>query len=994
MRMLDRSKALWLARWVGGLCLVVLLVPSMTACGDRSLTPTIPTPTRDQAKPTRSPTATSPARGELFQTYAHGELLPDMRVPIQRSEGGEGGWYTVIDNAEGWAQFLSQMGQPAEIWEPLSWGQEIVIGALLGVRSGRGHAITITDVEIDGIGVQVSVQITAPQPETAIPSWISYPFHFVRIARDELPLGPVNLSFVGTPDSEPDVAGQVLVRQVVDVTALNILWLPGEAALYPTPTALPSTSTPEPTLTATPVPNLQTMGTVLEVIPDALTLRLLPDQGDWMYVNLMEATSILFQDGQTATVSQILPGMTINVLGYRDEGGTMRAAHIDVLSLATETPDFVYHSREASLSTLYGGYSLPLPVESISTTALLSDTFSVTQTRVLTQSGFMIVPATYQSFGALYADAQHAGTPSFVSADLVLDTSSQLLSQIQASVEQRYQLPELRMLDREMYDLSWAQYLAMEMSATPAEQRIATTALRNAAYFAVPLSLLDPAFELPQVISPVVHAELSLIAASDSITISPLLDLPGMPDAEKQQVDYTRFTPLSHYAANDALARYFQALTWHREIVFRPSQREETRSAALIAYTMNQHPATHVLWERIQSVLAFFQGQGASYTPAQYGDLIEMAWAESAEITALGDEVQFDALTLAIGDLSPPDNPIWTFWIRNGFPERGWQFLSTPFWIDMYVFEQMTGDHVGDEGNPRDLPLYIDLASVLGSPESYVIADKVGESEIAHYLDQVGKVRNELSSLQLEHWTADLHWNWLHAHSAVIREKTTSYPEWMRTASWRRKDLQSVFGSWTILRRDAGAAFLEAPTPEPAAENTPSVSWGYVEPQPELYARLAALVRQIIDGLDNRLMLSSADRSALLAWEEWLIFVQDAARRELTGQTLLPEEYQRLGADALVLQGATLNSGPQGATAVRLAASETEQLIEATGRVDEIYVVIERGGDRFLARGGVYSHYEFVWPVEESLTVSRWQEMLDTEEMPARSPWVQAFILE
>ena len=992
--MLDRSKALWLARWVCGLCLVMLLVQSMTACGDRSLTPAIPTPTQDQAMPTRSPTAIPPVRGELFQTYAHGELLPDMRVPIQRSESGEGGWYTVIDNAEGWAQFLSQMGQPAEIWEPISWGQEIVIGALLGVRSGRGHAITITDVEIDGIGVQVSVQIPVPQPEPATSSWLSYPFHFVRIARDELPLGPVNLSFVGAPDSDPALVGQVLVRQVVDVTALNILWLPGEAALYPTPTVLPSTSTPEPALTATPVPNLQTMGTVLEVIPDTLTLRLLPEQGDWTYVNLMEATSILFQDDQTATISQLLPGMTINVLGYRDEGGTMRAAHIDVLSLAAETPDFVYHSRDASLSTLYDGYSLPLPAESISTTTPLSDTFSVTQTRALTQSGFVIVPGTYQSFGALYGDAQHAEIPSFISADLVLDTSSQLLSQIYVSVEQRHQLPELRMLDREMYDLSWSQYQAMEISATPAEQRIATTALRNAAYFAVPLSLIDPAFEIPQVISPVVHAELSLIAASNSITVSPLLDLPGMPDAEKQRVDYTRFAPLSHYATDETLARYFQALTWHREIVFRPTQREETRSAALIAYTMNQHPATHVLWGRIQSVLTFFQGQGASYTPVQYSDLIEMVWAESAEITALSDEEGLDALTLAIAGLPPPDNPVWTFWIRNGLPERGWRFLSTPFWIDTYVFEQMTGDHVGDEDNPRDLPSYVDLSSVLGSLESYRIADEMGESEAAHYLDQVGKVRNELSALQLEHWTADLHWSWLHAHRAAIREKTTSYPEWMRTASWHRKDLQSVFGSWTVLRHDAGPAFPVAPTAEPATEHTPAASWGYVEPQPETYARLAALVRQIIDGLDSRLMLSNVDRNALLAWEQWLIFVQDAARRELTGQILLPEEYQRLGTDASTLQGWAPDGGPQVATAVRLAASETEQLIEATGRVDEIYVVIERGRDRFLARGGVYSHYEFVWPVEELLTVARWQEMLDTEEMPARALWAQAFILE
>ena len=46
------------------------------------------------------------------------------------------GWYVVIGTAEGWAQFLSEMGQPAEIWEPVQWQDEILVGALLAASTG------------------------------------------------------------------------------------------------------------------------------------------------------------------------------------------------------------------------------------------------------------------------------------------------------------------------------------------------------------------------------------------------------------------------------------------------------------------------------------------------------------------------------------------------------------------------------------------------------------------------------------------------------------------------------------------------------------------------------------------------------------------------------------------------------------------------------------------------------------------------------------------
>ncbi|NLL19714.1 MAG: DUF3160 domain-containing protein, partial [Clostridia bacterium] len=67
-------------------------------------------------------------------------------------------------------------------------------------------------------------------------------------------------------------------------------------------------------------------------------------------------------------------------------------------------------------------------------------------------------------------------------------------------------------------------------------------------------------------------------------------------------------------------------------------------------------------------------------------------------------------------------------------------------------------------------------------------------------------------------------------------------------------------------------------------------------------------------------------------------------------------------------------------------------LQEATGYVDVIYAVVPVDGSLRIARGGVYSHYEFIWPIEERLTNERWREMLQSGEVPPRASWTDVFI--
>jgi hypothetical protein len=775
------------------------------------------------------------------------------------------------------------------------------------------------------------------------------------------------------------------------VNEVDIAWLPGPSAAYPTPTPVLPTPTPGPTFTPTPVPNLRVLGVLIDVSLDPQVLRIVPAEGDWEAVNLMEGTSILFEDGQPASLSQLQPGMTVGVLGYPGEEKAIRAAHVDVLRSPTqEGAGFAtYQPRGVTLSTIYDGYTLPLSMEDISVTTPLTQAFNLTQTHALTESGFVVVPGAYKSFAALYNDPQYITYPIFISADSALHVSQLLFDRVLRTVERAHLLPELTMLDREMYALSWDQYQAASALNTAEGERVAAAAQRNIAYFAVALSLLDPAFTPPEVISPVVDAELALITATEGITVSPLFDLPDVPGEEKLRMDYGRFAPPGHLAGDEEMLPYFRALTWHHLVTWRLAQREEARSAALIATLLNAHSAPRTLWQRVYDTASFFYGQEALLTPVDYGPLLAEVWGAEPDVTALADDAALDEFIAAARGSPLPDNAMWVWiWRAEGRTDRDLSFLGQPFRVDRYVFQRTTGAYAGLPEEERRLPSGAYLAAVLGSLEAYQVVSQWGD---VTYVDQV---RNELAALRDAHWTAELYWNWLYLYRPLVQGKSPSYPAWMRTAAWKRKELQTMLGSWTGVRHDAGLAVASAGGTE--GERGALPPWGYVEPQPEVYARLAALNQMVIEGLEGRLMLGDTERELLSKWQTWLLLLQDVARRELTGQTVTDLEYQRLAEYGSLIEALTLaETGDEAslaeydaAVAVSVASVQDVQRIEAVGRVDEIYAVVERGRRPYLVRGGTYSHYEFEWPAQDLLTDLLWQQMLADGQAPPRPVWV------
>ncbi len=195
----------------------------------------------------------------------------------------------------------------------------------------------------------------------------------------------------------------------------------------------------------------------------------------------------------------------------------------------------------------------------------------------------------------------------------------------------------------------------------------------------------------------------------------------------------------------------------------------------------------------------------------------------------------------------------------------------------------------------------------------------------------------------------------------------------MQTEAWLRKDLQTGLASWTELKHDT---VLYAKQPAGlGGGGAPLTSFGYVEPNPLVFARIAIVAALTYQGLAQRGLIETefseytgfyATLNELRTLAYQCAQLAEIARKELAGEPRTEDEYWMIYGFGQYLYGllVTLSSDPINPDPVALVTdvasnpSASIVLQEAVGNVDYIYVVapLPTGGWQLL-RGGVFSYY-------------------------------------
>lgn len=625
---------------------------------------------------------------------------------------------------------------------------------------------------------------------------------------------------------------------------------------------------------------------------------------------------------------------------------------------------------------------------------------------LLGQNQFVVLPSDSKEFFELYED--NDGIPNFVTTDAMLHTYHLYYDYLLRKTEENYLFAEIDTLSKAMLKASVEQYQTFKETAWE------NAALRNMAYFSVPCILLDPNCSVPTEVQEVVAKELTLISKHDLCQMeSPIMNMgQDLSDMLQLKEDYTQYVPRGHYTSSDRLSNYFKAMLWYGRLSFRANIEDENRSAVLMVLALNQNDnLSH--WQDIYQLTSFFAGKSDDYSYPQYRDLLTKIYGSNIHNDLLiRSQAKWDEFTRELSQLNPPrinSIPIYDHRLQphSELAIIAFRFMGQRYNLDAHIFQQLIYDAVleNPQSKVRNLPKSLDIPAAMGSAAAYELLKESGETQYQNYTENMKNMQNYIASLDKESWVQDLYWTWLYNLQPLLTTPTKGYPLFMQNQSWQYKDLNTFLGSWTELKHDsilyAKQAYVYITGIHLKGEP------GYVEPRPTVYSRLAALSHMTRDGLLKRKVLSDEDADQLLQLEDLCLALKTISEKELNEEKLSPAEkdlIRNIGQDLHRLwynslkdmkKGETLDVKDHPAALTADVATNPELklvLEEATGNIFSIYALIPVDGKLQLARGGVYSYYEFSWPADDRLTDKQWQKMLDTPVSDKMPEWTKSYL--
>ncbi len=320
----------------------------------------------------------------------------------------------------------------------------------------------------------------------------------------------------------------------------------------------------------------------------------------------------------------------------------------------------------------------------------------------------------------------------------------------------------------------------------------------------------------------------------------------------------------------------------------------------------------------------------------------------------------------------------------------------------------------------RFMPTGLDVINILGSKKAEQILNEDYNNGYCDYDKKQYELKTLVNSYSEEKWTKNLYNTWLWMLQPVLKEKPKGYPNWMRNETWRLKDLITSLSSWAELRHDT-ILYVKQSYTWAVAMGTTSIPnpieakyYGYVEPNPELFARAKYAIDFLKQGLSEQEVITKEVRDSLEQSSEMMEKLRIISKKELKAENLTEEDYNYIKsinskfdsilenlASALKIESGGCPVGKQCKKKTSLEGKDkafktsmiadvhtdanTKKVLEAgTGKIDWIAVAHKAKDGRIgIAVGPIFSYYEFAWPMDDRLTDEKWRnEILSSIERP------------
>lgn len=592
------------------------------------------------------------------------------------------------------------------------------------------------------------------------------------------------------------------------------------------------------------------------------------------------------------------------------------------------------------------------------------------------KNGFVVDGLSGSEFFQVYEWNKYCMIPNFITVDSLMHTYHLYFSHLMKNIEKNHLENNLTELSIKMAENSTKQYEALKGSEWE------EAAACNVAFFSVGAKLLNAEIPSYYYAEATVSQELEKINIAEGIAISSITE---------DEEDYSQYIPRGYYEGDEQLESYFKAMMWYGRIHFRQDKEELDKSALLITMALAEDAESYKLWKGIYAVTSFFAGTSDDSGIFEYWPLIEAAYGKDISVNDLpNNQENFNKFHEMTANLeSPKINSIPIMeWESYAIP--GFRFMGQRFTIDAAIMQQLIYDNVQQNsfGDNRMLPDVLDVPAALGSDMALQILTQQGDTEYKNYSENMAKLKESLSDSNQTLWTASLYANWLNTLRPLLDKKGEGYPFFMQNEEWTKKNLECFAGSFAELKHDT-VLYTKQIMAEMGwyMEEEPD-DRGYVEPEPLVYSRFACLASLTADGLKKYRMLDKIDEENLMRLKEIAEKLFIISKKELQDEVLSDEEYEFIrnyGGNLEHFWMETLPKNNDGihtqelpaAIVVDIATDPNGQILEiATGNPSTIYVAVKVDGKVKIAKGSVYSFYQFPWPIDDRLTDSKWRYMM------------------
>lgn len=670
------------------------------------------------------------------------------------------------------------------------------------------------------------------------------------------------------------------------------------------------------------------------------------------------------QSAETSEEETTLPETLPQETG-EDDSGKIEVAARD----AEVTPCAAPYTIEPDLSNVDNAWQFYLEIEEMRDK--------------LAQNGFVITGDAGCEFYEIYETNRYSQIASFVTVDSLMHTYHLYFSYLMKNLEKDYLADRLAQISGLLLADSRALYT--QLKGSPWED----AALRTLTFFNVGARLLDAQAETDEAAEAAVAHELDRIMAAEGIETCSVTG---------EYEDYTQYAPRGYYEGDELLERYFRAMMWYGRIHFAQKSEEATRCALLITWLLSEDAQAHDLWKSVYEVTSFFAGASDDPGVDEYLPILQETYGETIAVDDL--VYNTDAFPLFCEKIAAlPAPAINSQPIREGEDNviLGFRFMGQRFSIDAAILQRLIYQNVEENpaGEKRLLPDVLDIPAALGSDAALQILEDLGATDYAGYPEQMTLLRTALSQENQSLWSASLSSGWLDTLRPLLTPKGEGYPLFMQNDEWTKKDLECFAGSFAELKHDTVlyAKQAMAEMGGPGDERIPD-DRGYVEPEPLVYAKFAELSERTALGLSQYGLLSDADRENLDRLTQIADTLLAISKKELQNELPTDEEFDFIRSyggniEHFWLESVKeLNGGDYidtrespAAIITDIATDPNGSVLETgTGNPSSILTVVFVDGKVKLARGSVYTFYQFPWPIDDRLTDTKWRRMLGIQQ--------------